>query len=180
MRFSPSEWPMSSSALSRLAASKSPWSLVICVSRSVTFASSCFTPSGVSNAVRVAARSSAEALRELWRSAGSEFHAEIVAALATALPGVLLIELLPLGPQLLHFAYQGGEEVLKDVSFHVAPGEKVAIVGATGSGKTTLISLLTRFYDVREGRITLDADLDLLRAWGCEAVFVPSVGVSWQ
>ncbi len=51
----------------------------------------------------------------------------------------------------VHFAYQSGEEVLKDVSFHVAPGEKVAIVGATGSGKTTLISLLTRFYDVQKG-----------------------------
>jgi ATP-binding cassette, subfamily B, multidrug efflux pump len=56
----------------------------------------------------------------------------------------------------VHFAYQSGEEVLKDVSFHVAPGEKVAIVGATGSGKTTLISLLTRFYDVQKGSITVD------------------------
>ncbi|MEO6462951.1 MAG: ABC transporter ATP-binding protein [Candidatus Eisenbacteria bacterium] len=56
----------------------------------------------------------------------------------------------------VHFAYQSGESVLKDVSFHVAPGEKVAIVGATGSGKTTLISLLTRFYDVQQGAITVD------------------------
>ncbi|MGH7726166.1 MAG: ABC transporter ATP-binding protein [Candidatus Eiseniibacteriota bacterium] len=54
------------------------------------------------------------------------------------------------------FAYQSGEEVLRDVSFHVAPGQKVAIVGATGAGKTTIISLLTRFYDVTEGAILVD------------------------
>jgi ATP-binding cassette subfamily B protein len=46
--------------------------------------------------------------------------------------------------------------VLRDVSFHVAPGEKVAIVGHTGAGKTTIINLLMRFYDVQEGRILLD------------------------
>jgi ATP-binding cassette subfamily B protein len=56
----------------------------------------------------------------------------------------------------VHFAYQTGEEVLKDVSFRVAPGEKVAIVGATGAGKTTIISLLTRFYDVTQGAIRVD------------------------
>ncbi len=46
--------------------------------------------------------------------------------------------------------------VLRDVSFTVAPGEKVAIVGHTGAGKTTLINLLMRFYDVQKGRILLD------------------------
>ena len=55
--------------------------------------------------------------------------------------------------------------VLKDVSFEVLPGERVGIVGATGSGKTTLINLLMRFYDVTRGRITVDGidvrDLDL-------------------
>jgi len=56
------------------------------------------------------------------------------------------------------FAYVPGEPVLKDVSFEVLPGQRMAIVGATGSGKTTLMNLLLRFYDVQEGRITIDGD----------------------
>jgi ATP-binding cassette, subfamily B, multidrug efflux pump len=59
------------------------------------------------------------------------------------------------------------EWVLRDVSFDVAPGERIGIVGATGSGKTTLINLLLRFYDVQKGRITIDGvdlrELDLAR-----------------
>ncbi|MCU1382839.1 MAG: putative transporter ATP-binding protein [Acidobacteria bacterium] len=54
------------------------------------------------------------------------------------------------------FAYQDDDFVLKDVTFEVRPGERVGIVGATGSGKTTLINLLLRFYDVTRGRITID------------------------
>jgi ATP-binding cassette subfamily B protein len=54
------------------------------------------------------------------------------------------------------FNYAPDAPVLRGISFRVAPGEKVAIVGPTGSGKTTLISLVTRLYDVREGRILLD------------------------
>ena len=54
------------------------------------------------------------------------------------------------------FSYIDGEPVLKDVSFRVMPGERIAIVGATGAGKTTIVNLLLRFYDVQEGRITID------------------------
>ncbi|MFA7435768.1 MAG: ABC transporter ATP-binding protein [Bacilli bacterium] len=53
------------------------------------------------------------------------------------------------------FAY-GKEEVLKDINFIVEPGKTVAIVGPTGSGKTTIINLLTRFYDIEKGNILID------------------------
>lgn len=54
------------------------------------------------------------------------------------------------------FSYDGRRKVLDNVSFTVRPGEKVAIVGFTGAGKTTLISLLTRMYEATEGRILID------------------------
>ena len=54
------------------------------------------------------------------------------------------------------FAYNEGDWVLRDVSFDVKPGERLGIVGATGSGKTTIINLLLRFYDVQRGRILVD------------------------
>ncbi|MFN2520981.1 MAG: ABC transporter ATP-binding protein [Candidatus Limnocylindria bacterium] len=54
------------------------------------------------------------------------------------------------------FAYNEGDWVLRDVSFRIGAGESVAIVGATGAGKTSIISLISRFYDVQRGRILLD------------------------
>ncbi len=54
------------------------------------------------------------------------------------------------------FAYNEEEYVLKDVSFKINPGETVAIVGHTGAGKTSLISILSRFYDINKGSILLD------------------------
>jgi len=56
----------------------------------------------------------------------------------------------------VRFHYNIGEEVIKDISFDVKSGEKIAIVGATGSGKTTIINLLTRFYDSQRGLIEID------------------------
>ncbi|HXK93840.1 MAG TPA: ABC transporter ATP-binding protein [bacterium] len=54
------------------------------------------------------------------------------------------------------FAYAGEEWVLKDVSFRVEPGRRTALVGATGSGKSTIINLLFRFYDVQRGEVLVD------------------------
>ena len=54
------------------------------------------------------------------------------------------------------FAYKDDTFVLRDVSFDVKPGERIGIVGATGAGKSTVINLLLRFYDVTKGRITID------------------------
>jgi len=54
------------------------------------------------------------------------------------------------------FAYNEGEWVLRDISFSIEPGETVALVGATGAGKSSIINLLSRFYDIQKGQILLD------------------------
>lgn len=56
----------------------------------------------------------------------------------------------------IDFSYKEGEQVLKKFSLSVKPGQKIAIVGATGSGKTTVVNLLTRFYEVDGGSIKID------------------------
>jgi ATP-binding cassette subfamily B multidrug efflux pump len=68
------------------------------------------------------------------------------------------------------FAYSGEEYVLKDISFEVKAGEKVAFVGATGAGKSSIINILNRFYDINKGTILVDGvdlityDLNYLRS----------------
>ena len=54
------------------------------------------------------------------------------------------------------FSYEEGTDVLKDVSFTVEPGESVALVGPTGAGKSTIVNLLSRFYDVGKGSVSID------------------------
>jgi subfamily B ATP-binding cassette protein MsbA len=74
------------------------------------------------------------------------------------------------------FAYDPRQPVLTDVSFEAKPGELVAIVGPTGSGKTTAINLIHRFYDPTEGRITIDGrDLRqvTLESWYRQIALVP-------
>ena len=56
----------------------------------------------------------------------------------------------------VHFSYVKGNEILKGITFTVSPGKKVTFVGSTGAGKTTIISLLARFYPIDEGVITYD------------------------
>jgi ATP-binding cassette subfamily B protein len=68
------------------------------------------------------------------------------------------------------FAYNDENWVLKDISFHVKPGETLALVGATGAGKSSTINILNRFYEIGKGSVTIDGndireyDVDYLRS----------------
>lgn len=70
--------------------------------------------------------------------------------------------------QSVWLSYHPGEPVLKDISFRIRPGEKVALVGATGGGKTSIISALCRFYDIERGAILIDG-VDI-REWDKQAL----------
>lgn len=61
----------------------------------------------------------------------------------------------------VYFSYESGRPILKDINFSVNPGEVVALVGETGAGKTTIVNLLTRFYEVDQGKIQID-DTDII------------------
>ena len=69
------------------------------------------------------------------------------------------------------FSYNGEEKVLKEVSFSVQSGETVAVVGATGAGKTSLLHLFERFYEVKEGGILVDG-IDI-REWDLIETSIP-------
>lgn len=56
------------------------------------------------------------------------------------------------------FCYDEGVNILEHFDLHVKPGERIALVGPTGAGKTTVINLLTRFYDVKEGSVRIDGE----------------------
>ncbi|MET2014833.1 ABC transporter ATP-binding protein [Enterococcus faecalis] len=58
--------------------------------------------------------------------------------------------------QHVYFRYEEGKNILTDVSFHIELGQTIALVGPTGAGKTTIINLLSRFYDVNEGAVKID------------------------
>src|SRR5699024_5042194 len=54
------------------------------------------------------------------------------------------------------FGYKEGQNIFEHLSFHVKPGETIALVGPTGAGKSTITNLISRFYDIQEGQILID------------------------
>jgi ATP-binding cassette subfamily B protein len=62
------------------------------------------------------------------------------------------------------FGYEADKTVLHDISLYAKPGQKIAFVGSTGAGKTTITNLINRFYDIQDGRITFDGiDISMIR-----------------
>ena len=92
--------------------------------------------------------------------AGAERIFEILDTLPdqTDAPGALTLSRVTGGVRLegVSFSYRPGTPVLTGIHFHAAPGQRIAIVGKTGAGKTTLVNLLSRFYDIDEGVIRID------------------------
>ncbi len=95
------------------------------------------------------------------------------AIVAPATPRAFPLEAAAIEFHHVWFAYQGEEWVLRDVSFRIEPGQTVAVIGHTGAGKTTIISLLLRYYDVQKGSIRVGGvdlreldPLDLRRHFG--------------
>jgi ATP-binding cassette subfamily B protein/subfamily B ATP-binding cassette protein MsbA len=91
----------------------------------------------------------AERVFELLDTAPTVAEAEAPVSIPERLTGAISF-------QKVSFHYVENQPVLKNMDFKIAPGETVALVGATGSGKSTTISLLLRFYDAKEGKITID------------------------
>ncbi len=78
------------------------------------------------------------------------------------------------------FSYSPGQPAVQDLSFVVEPGQLVAIVGPTGAGKTTVVNLLTRFYDVDSGRITVDGmDISRMRLQELRGLFGTVLQDAW-
>ncbi|MBI1868042.1 MAG: ABC transporter ATP-binding protein [Methylocystis sp.] len=97
-----------------------------------------------------AARSAGERIFDILDAAPERRDARGNAAFATPVRGDVRYED-------VSFGYESGRDAIENVSLHALPGQMIALVGQTGSGKSTLVSLLTRFYEASSGRITIDS-----------------------